>query len=150
VLATPWPQTETACRDIQPAAGKIVIDCTNPLKAGADGLALEIGFDISGGERIASWCQGAAVFKTFNQTGFENMRSPQRYPVRPVMFVAGDDAARKPMVLKLVADCGFESVDAGPLRSSRLLEPLAMLWIALAFAGGRNPDFAFAITRPDK
>jgi hypothetical protein len=51
------------------------------------------------------------------------------YPATPVMFVAGDDSARKPAVLDLVRDIGFEAIDAGPLRIARLLEPFGMLWI---------------------
>jgi predicted dinucleotide-binding enzyme len=31
---------------------------------------------------------------------------------------------------------GFEPVDAGPLTQARLLEPLAMLWISMAYAYG--------------
>jgi len=37
--------------------------------------------------------RGAIVFKTFNQTGAENVSLDARFPIRPVMFVAGDDAA---------------------------------------------------------
>lgn len=62
------------------------------------------------------------------------------------MFVAGDDTAKKPIVLKLVAELGFEAIDAGELKIARLLEPFGMLWIHLAFAElGR--DFGFALVR---
>lgn len=147
VLATPWQATEAACGEIAPLAGKIVIDCTNPLGMGPDGLALQVGFTTSGGEMVASWCPGASVFKTFNQTGYNNLADPGRLVERPVMFVAGDDEVRKSVVLRLVADTGFDAADAGPLRNARLLEPLAMLWIDQALARGRGRDFAFAITR---
>ena len=33
VLATPWPATQAAIQSAGNLAGKIVIDCTNPLKA---------------------------------------------------------------------------------------------------------------------
>jgi hypothetical protein len=33
----------------------VVIDCTNPLDMGPDGLQLVIGFDTSAGEQVASW-----------------------------------------------------------------------------------------------
>ena len=65
------------------------------------------------------------------------------YPVKPVMLVAGDDAARKPGVMELVGKLGFEPVDAGPLKNARLLEPFAMVWIDQAMKRGR--DFAFAL-----
>src|SRR5437899_1869355 len=47
--------------------------------------------------------KGAAVFKTLNQTSAENMEKASLYPIRPVMFIAGDDEARKLVVLSLVA-----------------------------------------------
>jgi predicted dinucleotide-binding enzyme len=63
------------------------------------------------------------------------------------MFVAGDDQARKPNVMALVGELGFETVDAGPLRIARLLEPHAMLWIHLALNHGFGRDWAFALLR---
>ncbi len=148
VLSTPWPATEAACRDLGSLAGKTVIDCTNPLAMGPQGLGLAIGHSISGGEKVAGWCPGAAVFKAFNTTGFGVMSDPERLVRKPVMFVAGDDAVKKPAVLKLVADTGFEAIDAGPLSNARLLEPFALLWIDQAMVRGAGRDFAFAITRP--
>ena len=96
---------------------------------------------------IAQWAPGAAVFKTFNTTGFNNMADLSGYPDTPVMFVAGDDSARKPPVLDLVRDIGFEAIDAGPLRIARLLEPFGMLWIDQALNRGAGRDFAFAVVR---
>ena len=124
-----------------------MIDCTNPLGMGSDGLGLVLGYETSGGEQVASWASGASVFKSFNQTGAENMDKASRFPVRPVMFVAGDDAAAKPTVLALVSKIGFEAVDAGPLRIARLLEPYGMLWIDQVLKRGRGADFAFALAR---
>jgi hypothetical protein len=46
-----------------------MIDCTNPLGMGPDGLQLVLGFDTSAGEQVASWAPGAFVFKTLNTTG---------------------------------------------------------------------------------
>lgn len=148
LLATPWPATRGACAGLGNIAGRIVIDATNPLAVGPHGLGLEVGFTTSGGEMVAGWCPGAAVFKTFNQTGFNVMEGPERYAARPLMFVAGDDATRKPEVLALVEQTGFEARDAGPLSAARLLEPHAMLWIDQAMRRGLGRDFAFALTRP--
>lgn len=74
-------------------------------------------------EQIAARVPKAAVFKTLNQTGAENMATALAYQPRPVMFVAGDDPGSKPLVLELVADLGFDAIDAGPLSVARLLEP---------------------------
>jgi len=147
VLATPWPATEAAVRGLGDLAGRIVIDCTNPLGMGPQGLGLVLGYDTSAGELVAQWATGAAVFKAFNTTGANNMAGLGGYTVAPVMFVAGDDAAKKPAVLGLARDLGFEAIDAGPLRNARLLEPFAMLWIDQALNRGAGRDFAFAVVR---
>jgi len=150
VLATPWPATEAAVKGLGDLSGRVVIDCTNPLGMGPDGLGLILGHSISGGEMVAQWAPGAAVFKAFNTTGFNNMADLGGYAIAPVMFVAGDDAAKKPAVIGLVWDLGFEAVDAGPLRNARLLEPFGMLWIDQSLNRGMGRDFAFAVVRKGK
>ena len=135
VLTTPWPQAEAAIRSLGNVKGKIILDATNPLAMGPDGVGLEIGHSISAGEKVQGWAAGASVFKTLNTIGFGNMAE---------MFVAGDDAANKPRVIDLVAQLGFDVIDAGPLRNARLLEAHAMLWIELALKRGLGRDWAFA------
>jgi len=147
VLTTPWTATEAAIRSMGDLGGKIILDATNPLVMGPDGLGLEIGHSISAGEKVQGWAKGAFVFKTLNTTGFNNMADPVFHGVKSAMFVAGDDAANKPKVIALVAELGFEVVDAGPLRNARLLEAHAMLWIDLALKRGQGRDFAFAVLR---
>jgi len=147
VLSTPWPATEAAIRSMGDIKGKIILDATNPLTRGPDGISLEIGHSISAGEKVQGWAAGASVFKTLNTTGFGNMANPVFNGVKSVMFVAGDDIANKSKVINLVGELGFEVIDAGPLRNARLLEAHAMLWIDLALARGQGRDFAFAILR---
>jgi predicted dinucleotide-binding enzyme len=147
VLSTPWPATEAAIRSMGNIKAKIILDATNPLTRGPDGISLEIGHSISAGEKVQGWAAGASVFKTLNTTGFGNMANPVFKGVKSVMFVAGDDAAAKPTVMSLVGDLGFEVIDAGPLRNARLLEAHAMLWIDLALVRGQGRDFAFGILR---
>jgi len=147
VLSTPWPAAEAAIRAMGSLKGKIILDATNPLTHGPDGISLEIGHSISAGEKVQGWAVGASVFKTLNTTGFGNMANPVFNGVKSVMFVAGDDAANKPKAIDLVGQLGFDVVDTGPLRNARLLEAHAMLWIDLALARGQGRDFAFAIVR---
>jgi predicted dinucleotide-binding enzyme len=78
----------------------------------------------------------------------EVMVAPERMTVKPVVFVAGDDAARKPTALKLVEDTGFEARDAGPMRNARMLEYLALLYLDLAMVRGMSRSFAFALSWP--
>jgi predicted dinucleotide-binding enzyme len=147
VIATPWSATEAAVKSLGSLAGKIVIDCTNPLGMRPDGLQLVLGFDTSAGEQVASWAPGAFVFKSLNTTGASNMGNAAEYQVKPLMLVAGDDGAKKAVVMQLVGRLGFEPVDAGPLKNARLLEPFAMVWIDQAMKRGRGRDFAFALVR---
>jgi predicted dinucleotide-binding enzyme len=145
VLATPWPATETAVKGLGNLAGKIVIDCTNPLGMGSEGLHLVLGFNISAGEQVAGWAPGASVFKALNTTGAGNMARAAEYATRPMMPVAGDDSQKKSVVMVLIGKLGFVPIDAGPLKNARLLEPLAMIWIDQAMKRGRGRDFAFAL-----
>lgn len=151
VIATPWTATEVAVKNLaSKLANKIVIDCTNPLGVGPDGLQLVLGFKTSAAEQIASWAPGVFVFKTLNTTGSDNMANAANYPVKPLMLVAGDNADKKPVVMDLVRMLGFEPVDAGPLKNARLLEPFAMVWIDQALNRGRGRDFAFALVKKEE
>ncbi len=145
LLATPWENTQAALQGVGSLAGKIIMDATNPLRPGMDGLAL--GWNTSAGEQVAAWAPGAHVVKVFNTTGSGNMADPE-YPAGTVtMFLCGDDAEAKETVAALAAEIGFDVVDAGFLRSARSLEPLAMLWITLAYEMGNSPNIAFKLMR---
>jgi len=144
VLAVPWPAVAEALHAAGSLAGKVVIDATNPL---TPGLELALGFADSAGETVARLAPGARVVKAFNTTGAENMASAHAFPAKPMMPVASDDAEAKTIVGKLAEELGFEAIDAGPLKSARLLEPLAMFWIKQAYAQKFGPNFAFSLIR---
>lgn len=146
VLATPWPATENAIRSAGNLAGKTVLDCTNPLAPDLSGLV--IGTNNSAGEEVARWAAGANVVKVFNTIGAANFANP-RFGAEPAsMFIAGDGADAKAVATQLAAELGFEVVDTGPLRAARWLEPLAMLWIHLAYKQGFGPTgHAFKLLR---
>lgn len=145
VYATPWSATEIAIKASGNLAGKTIIDCTNPLTP--DFSELAAGFVTSGAEMIAAWAVNANVYKTFNQTGWENMADPA-YPNGPcVMLVCGPEGSGKQDVLSLVKDIGFEAIDAGELKIARLLEPFGMVWIHLAINKGLGRDWAFQLVR---
>jgi predicted dinucleotide-binding enzyme len=148
VLATPWSATESALREAGDLGGKIVVDCTNPLRPDLSGLTH--GYEDSGGEQVARWSPGARVCKAFNSTGFNIMEQPELEGHRAVMCVCGDDAEAKRQVLDLTSELGFEAIDAGGLSNARLLEPLALLWITLAYQCGLGRDFAFGLLRRER
>jgi 8-hydroxy-5-deazaflavin:NADPH oxidoreductase len=144
VVCTPWQATQEAVQSCGDLAGKVVIDCTNPLTP--DFTALEIGHTSSGAEHIAGWAPGARVCKAMNQIGAPMMDAPS-LPSRPVMFICGDDAAAKEVTSSLVDELGFEAVDAGELELARLLEPFALVWIHLALRRGFGTDWGFGLLR---
>jgi predicted dinucleotide-binding enzyme len=148
VLTTPWDGAKSALDSAGNLSGKILVDCTNPVPLGANLMeGLTLGHTTSAGEEVAKWAKGAKVVKAFNTTGAGNMANPRFGGDASVMFVAGDDAEAKRTVVQLSNELGFETIDAGPLRQARLLEPLAMLWISLAYAQGLGPNFAFKVVR---
>lgn len=146
ILATPWTATESlVCEHADALAGKIVIDATNPINPSLTRLA--VGFDTSGAELLQSQARKAKFYKAFNSTGVSVMAKPKFPEGKAAMLVAGPDGPDKKTVLRIVADVGFEGLDAGELKAARLLEPLAMLWVQLALAKGQGRDFAFVMAR---
>ena len=145
LLATPWAAAQAALRGAGDLTGKILIDATNPLRPDLSGLTL--GHTTSAAEEVARWAPGAKVVKAFNTIGAQHMANPRFGTQSASMLICGDDAAAKKAVLALAEVLGFDPVDAGPLAQARLLEPLAMLWISLAYAYGHGPDIAFKLLR---
>ena len=142
VLATPFTAALAIARSIADWSGRILVDATNPLAPGLDGLS--VGTTTSGAEQIAAAAHGARVVKAFNITGAENM-ADSRYPGGAVfMPVCGDDADARSRVIALATLIGFDAVDCGDLKTARYLEPFAMTWIHLAIRLGHGRSFAFA------
>ncbi len=143
VLATPWDATVRLIESIPSWAGKLIIDTTNPLNPGLQGLA--VGHTTSAAEVIARKASGAHVVKAFNSTGANNMLDPNYNGQAASMLICGDDVASKQTVLKLANELGFDAIDAGPLSAARDLEPLAMIWIRLAYVQGLGRNIAFKL-----
>ena len=145
VLATPWANTQDAVRSAGEFAGKVVVDATNPLAE--DFTSLALGHTTSAAEEVARWAKGGRVVKCFNTIGAEHMATPKVAGQSATMFLCGDDAAAKKTAERLAKELGFDALDAGPLRQARLLEPLAMLWISLAFQQKLGTGIAFKLLR---
>lgn len=148
ILALPWSGLQQAIEQLGDLSGKIVIDCTNPLGMTDGELVLTIGHDASGGETVAGWLPQARVVKTLNTIGAEMMQGNAALMHRPVMFMAGDDAAAKASVAQILRDLGFEPLDAGDITKSRLLEPFGLVWIDQALFRGKGRNWAFAALHP--
>lgn len=145
VLAVPWPAAKDAVQSLGDVRGKILIDAINPLLP--DLSALTLGTTTSAAEQISGWAAGAKVVKAFNTVGSNIMADAAFGEAKPVLFYCGDDAKAKDVVNGLAKELGFDARDAGPLTQARLLEPLALLWISLAFAQGYGREIAFQFLR---
>ncbi|MFO0983534.1 MAG: NADPH-dependent F420 reductase [Planctomycetota bacterium] len=145
VLATPWIGTRDALQKAGDLRGKVLIDCTNPLKGDLSGL--ELGHTTSGGEQVAKWAPGARVVKMFNTTGANNLADPHYGGRGITMLYCGDDASAKNIAAQLATEIGFEPIDAGPLSEARLLEPLALLWLHLAMFRDQGREIALTLLR---
>ncbi len=121
VLAIPFAKVADAIANCGDISGKIIVDCTNPLRMVDGELGLSIGFDTSAAEQIAEIAGGAKIVKCFNQTGVVNMDKPAYDNGKAVQFVCGDDAEARETVRKLAESIGFDAIDAGELKNARLL-----------------------------
>lgn len=117
VLAVPFHATH----DIDPApfAGKILMDADNyyPLRDGTVD-ALEAGATTTS-EITQQHFAGAKVVKAFNailERDIETTGAPPGAPDRRALPIAGDDAAAKAVVSRLLDRLGFDVVDAGVLK----------------------------------
>jgi len=140
VISTPWAATEALIKSVGNLSGKIVIDATNPI---APGLTLAIGHSTSGGEQVAAWAVGAKVVKAFNTFGYNHIAKPVHDGIHLDLHIAGDDAEAKKVVAGLGKEMGFAPLDVGKLTQARYTEPLAMLWITLAYQQGQGRDHFF-------
>jgi hypothetical protein len=145
VLAVPWRSAEEIVHSIPGWNGKTLVDCTNPIAEGRRRLSL--GTTTSAAEEIARWASGARVVKAFNMVGSSTMENPRYGDTNANLFICGDDAEAKQAVNGLAASLGFAVIDAGDLSSARYLEPLAMLWIHLAYNQGFGREIAFQLLK---
>ena len=149
VIATPWLENATtkSIQELGTLAGKIVIDCTNPLAQ--DYMSNTLGHTTSSSEEIAKLIPQAKVVKAFN-TIFADIMQPGKQTfgrLRGTGFYCGDDSEAKKIVAQLIDDAGFEPVDAGLLKNARYLEPMAQLNIQIAYGLGGGTDVAFRYMR---
>ena len=150
VLATLWDGTPNAIKMADPKDfdGKVVVDITNPLDF-SKGMPprLAVGHSDSGGETIQRMLSESKVVKAFNIVGNPHMVHPNFPGGPPTMFICGNDEESKKIVTdKILTPFGWETVDIGGIEGSRLLEPLAMLWMIYYFRTSTG-NHAFKLLR---
>lgn len=121
VLALPLHRLEDLPRDA--FDGKVVVDAINYWQP-VDG---DLGrYGVAAAETsllVTRHFSGARVVKSLNQLGYHDVEDGRRPGSRWGVAVAGDDPEAKAVVKAVVAQLGFEPVDAGTLADGARLGP---------------------------
>lgn len=148
VLAVPWTAAEDALQSAGSLAGKTLIETTNPIGRGPDGMAMVLPPDTSAAEEIARMAPGAHVVKVFNTTYAQLVHNGGQFgDQRANVFLCGDDDGAKETVKRLAEAVGFEPIDIGPLRMARFLEPFTAVIVTLQRLPGMDSDMGYRILR---
>ncbi|HTJ32884.1 MAG TPA: NAD(P)-binding domain-containing protein [Dactylosporangium sp.] len=140
LLAVPAHVAPPLAADLADAlAGRIVLDCTNPLEPGPDGPMLTVPPGESVAARIAAAAPGAAVVKAFNLCHDSIWTlDPPRFegvPLAVPYCAATPEAGER--VAALIASMGCTPAPCGGLARAPYLEATAALAIGVWFSGGR-------------
>ena len=104
---------------VEPLAGKIVID-TNNYYPQRDGHIPELDNEsTTTSELLQTHLPTSKVVKAFNHIYAAELTThgqPPGSPNRRALVIAGDDAAAKATVTRLLDQFGFDTIDAGPLK----------------------------------
>jgi predicted dinucleotide-binding enzyme len=102
--------------------GKVVLDPNHPVPS-RDGELGAKAREKGAGVSTAALLPGARVVRAFNSWGYGVMaREANRPAPRMAIPVAADDAAALKLGMQLVADAGFDPVDAGSLAASKAFD----------------------------
>jgi len=147
VVAVPWDGHEALLRDVAPSlAGKIVVDCVNPLgfdERGAYALTVDEG---SAAEQAAAILPDSRVVAAFHHVSAVLLLDPDVDEVDTDILVLGDDREATDAVQALVGDIPrMRGVYAGRLRNAHQVEALTANLISVnrrykAHAGIRVTD----------
>jgi 8-hydroxy-5-deazaflavin:NADPH oxidoreductase len=126
VVAVPWEGHGALLADLAPAlAGKIVIDCVNPLGfdgKGAFALPVEEG---SAAEQAAALLPESRVVAAFHHVSAVLLLDPTVDDLDTDVLVLGDDREATDAVQDLVAEIpGMRGIYAGRLRNAHQVEAL--------------------------
>jgi predicted dinucleotide-binding enzyme len=144
VLAVPYTAVEDLVAELDgAAAGKVLIDATNPLRGDYSGLSTA--GEASGAEHLAELFPGARVVKAFNTLFAAAQADPATHGTTLDALYATDDDEAAAVVATLATAIGFRPVRVGPLAAARELEAAAWLNIRLQMLSGGDWRSAFVL-----
>jgi hypothetical protein len=129
-------------------AGKVLVDISNPLDFSAGfPPTLSVKDTDSLGEQIQRAFPDTRVVKTLNTLTADLMARPDRLPETTSVFVSGDDADAKRLVVGLLTELGHRDViDLGGIETARGTEMWLPLWLRLMGALG-TAEFNVKVVR---
>jgi predicted dinucleotide-binding enzyme len=131
--------------------GKVLIDVANPIaEGGGFPPRLSVCNDDSLAEQIQREFPETLVVKTLNTVTADVMVQPSRVPGPHNVFVCGEDAAAKAVVVEMLQGFGWPAasvLDLGGIQGARGTEMYLALWLALTGALG-GWHFNVAVMRP--
>jgi len=144
LLAVHWSRVDDVLGQAGELEGKVIVTCSLPMND--DDTALVLGHTTSGAEELARRVPQALVVAAFGTVPSEvlfDVFKRKRRAKRASLVYCGDDARSKKVVARLIADTGFDPVDAGPLSTARYTEPFTLLVARLAYEGDTGPELAY-------
>jgi predicted dinucleotide-binding enzyme len=148
LLAVHWSRVDDVLKQAGDLAGKVIVTCSLPMNA--NDIDLVIAHTSSGAEELARKAPKARVVSAFGTVPSEVLFAvfeARRKRKKPSLVYCGDHAQSKGIVAQLIADVGFDPVDAGPLRIARYTEPFTLLIAQLAYEGEEGPELAYRFER---
>jgi NADPH-dependent F420 reductase len=133
LVVVPWEGHAELLRELAPSlAGKVVVDCVNPLgfdKQGAFALDVPEG---SATQQAAAILAGSTVVGAFHNVSAVLLDDPEGRPLETDVLVLGDDREATDLVQAL-ADCipGVRGVYGGRLRNAHQVEALTANLISI-------------------
>jgi predicted dinucleotide-binding enzyme len=114
-------------------AGKVLVDISNPLDFSAGfPPTLFVKDTDSLGEQVERTFPRAKVVKTLNTLNADLMVHPQTLGESSTVFVSGDDADAKRLVVGLLESFGHDDViDLGGIETARGAEMMMPIWLRL-------------------
>ncbi|MBL7858519.1 MAG: NAD(P)-binding domain-containing protein [Cyclobacteriaceae bacterium] len=141
-IATPAPAAMEVAKSLGDTTNKVIIDAMNIVMGRGPA-----GFNTTADAILAN-TSTRDVVKSFNTTGFNNMKNPVYGNMAIDMFMAGDSDNGKKMVRQLALDAGFaECYDVGGNDKFQLMEQFAFFWINLAMMRGQGRDIGFKLLK---